>query len=49
MTEQPTSLPEAQLNDLDERIAETADSLLGGFPIASAEQYQHLERKLKGL
>jgi hypothetical protein len=47
--EQPTSLPEAQLNDLDERIAETADSLLGGFPVASAEQHQHLETKLKRL
>jgi len=47
--EQPTSLPQAQLNDLNVRIAETADSLIGGFPIASAEQHQHLETKLKGL
>lgn len=45
--EQPLSLSEAQLNDLDEHLIGIKTSLRRGFLSASAEQHLHLETKLK--
>jgi len=47
MTEGQPSLSEAQLGDLDERIADIETSLLRAFHVASVEQHLHLETKLK--
>jgi hypothetical protein len=45
--ERPLPLSEAQLNDLNERLAGMKTSLRRGFLSASAEQHLHLETKLK--
>jgi hypothetical protein len=46
-TEKPPSIPEAELQELCDRIAGTEASLLHGFSNASPGQHTHLETKLK--
>jgi hypothetical protein len=48
-TEQPPSIPEAELQELCNHIAGTEASLLHGFSTASPDQHTHLETKLKRL